>query len=558
MSPEQADPTAMDIDTRSDVYALGVMLYELLTGSPPIDARQFKRGAILEMLRMVREVEPPRPSTKLSTAEALPNVAANRSIEPTKLARLLRGELDWVVMKAIEKDRTRRYETANAFIRDIQRYLADEVVEARPPSRGYRLKKFVKRNRGQVLAASLVLLALVGGVVGTTIGLLQANAAAQKERDANGAAQAALTAAENAAKAEAAAKITAQNAAAAETVAKLDAQNAVVREKAANERTQRRLAQIEKGVEQLAGLLEGINPRNEELGGPPVYQQLRERAEQAADALDADAVGDPLAVARLQGIYGNTLRELGNAAKAVELLEKARATLERESGADQPDTLRTFNNLAYAYQADGRTTQAIELFEQVQKARVKILGPDHPLTVKTLSNLGLAYQADGRTTQAIELHAQARDALVKKLGPDHTHTLTTLNNLAYAYQDAGRTAQAIELHTQVRDVLMKKLGPDHKHTLTTLNNLGLAYQAAGRTTQAIELFEQVRDARVKILGPDHPETLTTLNNLGLAYQADGRTAQAIELLEKVRDASVKKLTETDLVQSRVTDRVSWC
>ena len=134
----------------------------------------FQAGAMLEMLRMVREVDPPRPSTKLSTADALPNIAANRSIEPARLAKLLQGELDWVVMKALEKDRSRRYDTANGFARDIQRYLADEVVEARPPSRGYRLKKFVKRNKIQVIAASLVFFALVAGMSGTTFGMIRA------------------------------------------------------------------------------------------------------------------------------------------------------------------------------------------------------------------------------------------------------------------------------------------------------------------------------------------------------------------------------------------------
>ena len=159
---------------------LGIVLYELLTGSPPIDMKQFKRAAFLEMLRMVREVDPPRPSTKISAAGGLPNIAANRNIDPARLAKLLQGELDWVVMKAIEKDRTRRYDSANGLARDIQRYLADEVVEARPPSAGYRLKKFVRRNKGRVLAASLVFFALVGGIIGTSIGLVRA--AAQRNR----------------------------------------------------------------------------------------------------------------------------------------------------------------------------------------------------------------------------------------------------------------------------------------------------------------------------------------------------------------------------------------
>lgn len=167
MSPEQTGYSGTDVDTRADIYSLGVVLYELLTGLRPIDGARLKKAGLAEMIRMIQEEEPSKPSTRLSTDDALPSLAAARRIEPRKLTSMLRGELDWVVMKCLEKNRDRRYDTANALARDIQRYLANETVEARPPSASYRLKKFLRRNRRFVQAASLIAIVFVAGMIGT-------------------------------------------------------------------------------------------------------------------------------------------------------------------------------------------------------------------------------------------------------------------------------------------------------------------------------------------------------------------------------------------------------
>jgi serine/threonine protein kinase len=197
MSPEQAQLDNLDIDTRSDIYSLGVLLYELLTGTTPLNHKRLKKAALLEVLRVIREEDPPRPSTRLGTTEELPSIAACRNLDPRKLTGLVRGELDWIVMKALEKDRARRYETANGLAADVRRYLEDEPVQACPPSARYRLGKFVRRNRPALIAVGLILLATVVGV-----GMLAAsNVLISRERDQKEAALRQATASERQARA---------------------------------------------------------------------------------------------------------------------------------------------------------------------------------------------------------------------------------------------------------------------------------------------------------------------------------------------------------------------
>jgi hypothetical protein len=356
MSPEQAELNNLDVDTRSDIYALGAVLYELLTGSVPFPRQQLQSAAFTEMLRIIKEVEPPKPSTRLSNSGTLPSIAAVRQTEPKKLVAQMKGELDWIVMKCLEKDRGRRYETTNGLALDLQRYLADEAVQAGPPSSGYRIRKFVRRHRGQVMTAGILLLALVGGITGTTVGLIKADRARKA--------------------------------------------------------TERRLAQVENGVEVLETIFEDLDPAAEQKEGRPLRAILGDRLDRAAAELEGEEVADRLLEARLQDRLGRTYLWLGHTAKAQALFVKATATRRAELGVDHPDTLSSEAGQARATGATGKLNESIAVFEKVRDARVRVLGADHTDTLTTLNDLAEQYRMVGKASKAITLLEQVRDVQV--------------------------------------------------------------------------------------------------------------------------------------------------
>jgi tetratricopeptide (TPR) repeat protein len=491
MSPEQAGQSVLDVDTRSDIYSLGVLLYELLTGTTPFDKERFKKAAQDEIFRIIREEEPPKPSTRLSESkESLPSISAQRQTEPAKLTKLVRGELDWIVMKCLEKDRNRRFETASGLAADIERYLNDEQVLACPPSAVYRLKKFARRNKGPVLAGAVVLLTLVGGIVGTTFGLLRAEQARRAEADrAEG---------ERQARQEAQARE-------AETKAVLDF------------------------VEQK--VFAAARPEGQE-GGLGHDVTLRRAIEAAVPFVDESFKDRPLIEARLRQTLGISFRNLGEPKEAAEQLEKARAIRTKELGPDHPDTLHSMHGLATCYADLGRDSDALKLREETLSLRTARLGVDHRDTLLSMATLASSYLALGRIAEALKLFEETLTLQKAKLGPDHPDTLASMHNLANSYDAVGRNAEALTLREETLTLRKTKLGPNHPETLASMVNLANSYSGLGRDADALKLREETLELLKAKLGSDHPNTLRGMVNLACNYSDLGRDADALRLREE--------------------------
>jgi serine/threonine protein kinase len=383
MSPEQAEMSALDVDTRTDIYALGVMLYELLTGTTPLQRQKLREAGYAEILRRIREEEPPKPRTRLSESrDSLASISAQRRTEPTRLTKLLRRELDWIAMKAIEKDRTRRYETASAFARDIERYLNDEPVEAGPPSPSYRLRKYARKHRAALTTAGAFAGLLV---VAAAVSTWQAYLATQARNEA-----------------QESYKQSQLN----ETKAK--EQEAQARHSAAESEAVLKFFQDH--------VLSAARPEGQE-GGLGKDVTIRKAIDAAAPKIAASFKDQPTVEASIRTVLGSTYYYLGEPSLAIRQFEHAGKLRLEKLGPDHADTLDSRNDLALAYWSAGRTAEAIELQEETLKRQAAKLGPDDPQTLASANNLALAYQAAGRIDEAIGSSSKRSSSGSRSSGP---------------------------------------------------------------------------------------------------------------------------------------------
>ena len=553
MSPEQAEMTGQNVDTRTDVYALGVILYELLTGELPFDPEELRKAGYEGIRRTLLEAEPPRPSMRLtSSGQSRKERALARSTEPAALVNQLKGDLDWITMKALEKDRTRRYSSPEQLARDIRRHLRHRPVHAGPPSALYRTQKFVRRHRVAVTIGSVIAVMLVALAVSMVV---QANRIARERDRANQEAETARQVSdflvdlfEVSDPSEALG-----NAITAREI--LDRGAYAIRNELRDQpRVQARLMDTIGEVYRRLGLYDQARPLIEEAveiqsegGGEEEtevakslehlgalltltgdYDAARSSLERAQQVYEVD--GPPIRLASVLNNLGTLHLRTGDYEAAQSCYDRSLEIYEEASGPDHPDVARMLNNLAILDRRQGNADRARTRYERALRIMERAYGPEHPDVAQGLNNLASLLRSTGSGAEARPLYERSLAIREKVLGPDHPDVARSLNNLGILLEEQGEHDAALAAHQRALEIREGVLGPVHADVAQSLNNLAIVRKSLGDYDTARSLYSRALEIRRETLGDDHPRLALYYYNLAGISALAGAREEALGLL----------------------------